>query len=218
VPERARRRPALIETVRVVGGRAPLWPLHLARLERSAVALGVGLPAEIGAPSGGADRICRFEFGGRGRVRVTERGIERPPGLTLRTAGVPHRGYRHKTTDREWLDAARLDAASRGADDVLLLSELGFAAESSVWSLFWWDGGRLAAPSLALGILPGVARARLAELAGGLLEREVPGHALVGLGAFLANAGRGIVPILEIDGELVAPNEEIAPLTAAFWP
>jgi len=218
VPERVRRRPALLETVRVVAGRAPLWPLHLARLERSAFALGIALPADIVPPAGGADRICRFEFGGRGRVRVTERGIERPMGITLRTAGVPHRGYRHKTTDREWLDAARLDAASQGADDVLLLTEGGFAAESSVWSLFWWEGGRLAAPPLAFGILPGVARARLGELAGGLMESATPARELAGLGAFLANAGRGIVPILAIDGELVVPNEETAPLTAAFWP
>jgi branched-subunit amino acid aminotransferase/4-amino-4-deoxychorismate lyase len=218
VAERVRRRPALLETVRVVQGRAPLWPLHLARLERSALALGLSLPAELEVPSGGADRICRFEFRGRGRVRLTERGIERPVGLHLRTSGVPHRGYRHKTTDREWLDAARLDAASRGADDVLLLSEDGCAAESSIWSVFWWEGGRLAAPPLAFGILPGVARARLGELVGGLVESRVPGPRIPPLGPFLANAGRGIVPMLELDGERVVPSEETARLAAAFWP
>ena len=218
MPERIRRRPALLETVRVIQGRAPLWPLHLPRLERSALALGIRLPAELDAPSGGADRICRFEFPGRGRVRLSERGIERPAGLRLRTSGVPHRGYRHKTTDREWLDAARLDAASRGADDVLLLSEDGCAAESSIWSVFWWEDGRLAAPPLAFGILPGVARERLGELAGGLVESRVPGARLPALGPFLANAGRGIVPMRELDGELIVPNDETERLAAAFWP
>ena len=218
MPERSRRRTALLETVRVYQGRAPLWPLHLLRLERSALALGIRLPAELDPPGGGADRICRYEFRGRGRVRMTERGVERPAGLRLRTARVPHRGYRHKTTDREWLDAARLDAAAQGADDVLLLSEEGCAAESSIWSVFWWEDGRLAAPPLEFGILPGVARARLAELTGELLERRLPGPQLPAFGGFLANAGRGVVPLLELDGKIGVPDDETARLAAAFWP
>jgi len=213
-----RRRVALIETVRVHHGRVPLWPLHLARLERSAVALGVELPIEVDVPAGGADRICRFEFRGRGRCRVMERRVEHIGGLRLRTARVPHRGYRHKTTEREWLDAARLDAASEGADDVLLLSEGGFVAESSIWSLFWWEEGRLAAPPLSFGILPGVARARLAELAGGLVEGCLPGPRLPGLGGFLANAARGVVPLLELDGVHVVPARATGVLAEGFWP
>jgi branched-subunit amino acid aminotransferase/4-amino-4-deoxychorismate lyase len=218
VLERRPHRLGLIETVRVRQGRVPLWPLHLERLERSALALGIALPRELEPPAGGADRIVRFEFRGRGRVRVTGRGVEQIRGLRLRTARVPHRGYRHKTTDREWLDAARLDAASQGADDALLLSEEGFVAESSVWSLFWWEGGRLAAPPLSFGILPGVARARLAQLAGGMVESRLPGPQLPGLGAFLANAARGIVPLVELDADLAVSEEQTARLSEAFWP
>ncbi len=196
----------------------PLWPLHMERLERSALALGITLPQELEPPSGGADRIVRFEFRSRGRVRVTERGVERPQGLRLRAARVPHRGYRHKTTDREWLDAARLDAASQGADDALLLSEEGFVAESSIWSVFWWEGGRLAAPPLSFGILPGVARARLSELAGGLVEIRLPGSRLPASGGFLANAARGVVPLVELDGEIAVYEPQTERLTEAFWP
>lgn len=213
-----RGRVALLETVRVRHGRAPLWPLHLARLERSAVALGVELPMEVDVPCGGVDRICRLEFRGRGRSRMLERRVERLEGLRLRTARVPHRGYRHKTTDREWLDAARLDAAAGGADDVLLLSEEGFVAESSIWGIFWWEAGRLAAPPLELGILPGVARARLAELVGGLVESRLPGPELVAHGGFAANAGRGLVSLVELDGVHVVPERRTEGLAAAFWP
>ena len=200
------------------GGRAPLWPLHEERLHRSAVALGYSLPQVLAPPSGGSDRICRFEYLSRGRSRMTERQVEELAGLRLRTARVPHRGYRHKTNDREWLDAARLDAAAEGADDVLLLSDAGFVAESSIWSLFWWEEGRLAAPPLALGILPGVARARLADLAGGLVESSLPGPDLAARGGFAANAARGVVPLVELDGVKVVPARETARLMEGFWP
>jgi len=209
---------ALLETVGVRGGRVPLWPLHQARVRRSAAALGYSLPAELQPPPGGGDRICRIEYASRERVLVTDRQVEELVGLRLRTAPVPHRGYRHKTTDREWLDAARLDAATRGGDDVLFLSEEGSVAESSIWSLFWWEGGELAAPPLEMGILPGVARARLAEMTGGLRETRIPGGQLAARGAFAANAARGIVPLLEVDGVQVVTDEGTARLMEAFWP
>ncbi|MHC4447872.1 MAG: aminotransferase class IV, partial [Planctomycetota bacterium] len=52
---------ALIETVRVKRGRAPLWPYHLERLERSCAALAIPFPAELAPPVGGDDRVVRFE-------------------------------------------------------------------------------------------------------------------------------------------------------------
>jgi branched-subunit amino acid aminotransferase/4-amino-4-deoxychorismate lyase len=149
---------------------------------------------------------------------VTERQVDAVSALRLRTSPVPHRGYRHKTTDREWLDAARLDAAADGADDVLFLSADGAVAESSIWSLFWWEGGRLAAPPLELGVLPGVARARLAIVAGGLLESSLAGPELAAHGGFAANAARGIVPLAEVDGVQVVPDPSTASLDEAFWP
>ena len=59
---------ALIETVRVIGGLAPLWPLHVERLEEGARALRITL-ATLDRPSGGADRVVRFEVSSHG-VRV----------------------------------------------------------------------------------------------------------------------------------------------------
>ncbi len=218
MPDRPRVRMALLETVRVRDGRVPLWPLHEQRVRRSAAALGYSIPRELLPPSGGPDRICRIEYASRERVLVTERQVEEVAGLRLRTARVPHRGYRHKTTDREWLDAARLDAATAGGDDALLLSEEGFVAESSIWSLFWWSDGELTAPPLEFGILPGVARARLAELAGGLRGAPLPGAELASRGGFAANAGRGIVRLVEVDGIQVVPDRRTTPLIEEFWP
>jgi len=209
---------ALLETVRVRDGRVPLWEFHEARVRRSAAALGYSLPAELVAPSGAADRVCRIEYASRERVTVTERQVEPLRPLRLRTAPVPHRGYRHKTSDREWLDAARLDAATRGGDDALLVTEDGCVAEASIWSLFWWDRGVLSAPPLAFGILPGVARARLADVAGGLREAPLPGGELARCGGFAANAARGVVSLAEVDGIQVVSEEATALIAEAFWP
>jgi branched-subunit amino acid aminotransferase/4-amino-4-deoxychorismate lyase len=211
-------RTSLLETVRVRGGRVPLWPLHEERLHRSAAALGYSLPENPEPPSGGGDRVCRLEFASRGRLLTTDRQVEEVGGLRLLTAPVPHRGYRHKTTVREWLDAARLNAASAGGDDALFLSEDGYVAEASIWSLFWWEGGQLTAPPLELGVLPGVARARLAEMVGGLREAHLPGVVLAFHGGFAANAARGIVPLLEVDGIQVVPDRATRSLEEAFWP
>lgn len=218
MPEPVRRRTSLIETIRVRDGRVPLWELHMDRVRTSAAALGYALPDVVEPPSGGSDRICRLEFASRGRLLVTERRVEPVDGLRLRSTPVPHRGYRHKTTNREWLDAARLAAVADGADDVLFCSEDGDVAESSIWSLFWWEGGRVAAPPLALGVLPGVARARLAELTGGLEESLLPAAYLSPRGAFAANAARGIVTLVEVDGVQVVPSHATRTLSEEFWP
>ena len=57
--------PALIETIRIRNGVAPLWYLHLRRLATSCRALGVPLPLELRRPSGGPDRVVRLEVGPR---------------------------------------------------------------------------------------------------------------------------------------------------------
>ena len=65
----------LIETVRIRGGVAPLWYLHLRRLAGSCKALGIPLPGELPTPSGGADRVHRIQAGPRG-ASVSERREE----------------------------------------------------------------------------------------------------------------------------------------------
>ena len=77
--------PDLIETVRIRGGVAPLWYLHLRRLAGSCKALGVPLPGELPTPSGGADRVHRIQVGSRGAT-VSER--------------LPHLAYALQETPR----------------------------------------------------------------------------------------------------------------------
>jgi len=208
----------LIETVRIRGGVAPLWYLHLRRLAGSCKALGIPLPGELPTPAGGADRVHRLQVGPRGAT-MSERPVGPADPVRLVTvSGVVHRPYPHKTTDRAQFAHAIEQARTRGADDGVLLAEGGWVAEAGIWSLFWWEDGRVAAPPLALGVLPGVARARIAEQTGEVLERRVQMDQIRGRSLFVANAVRGVVPVAVLDGVAVRPNEATNALAREFWP
>jgi branched-subunit amino acid aminotransferase/4-amino-4-deoxychorismate lyase len=99
-----------------------------------------------------------------------------------------------------------------------LLTPEGYVAEASIWSLFWWEDDRIACPASSLGVLPGVARARLAEQVGPLLERHVARAHLDGRPVFVANAARGVVPVARLDGVPVPESPYLARVVAVFWP
>jgi len=46
----------------------------------------------------------------------------------------------------------------------------------------------------------------------------LPGRELAAFGGFAANAGRGIVPLLEVDGIQVVPGGATGDLMGRFWP
>src|SRR5512133_280920 len=177
---------SLIETVRIRNGTAPLWYLHLRRLATSCKALGIPLPGELPTPEGGPDRVYRLEVGMRG-VQVSERLVGSTEPVKLIVSRITHHPYPHKTTERAQFDRALDKARGAEADDALLLTPGGYLAETAIWSVFWWEGGKLCAPALELGILPGVGRARIMELAGPIEERRATWSEVRGLPLFLAN-------------------------------
>ena len=209
----------LIETMRVRRGRIPLFQHHAARFAASLAAL--GLPAELSLEEAAREAdsvqegVVRVEANASG-IQVTSRSHDSPRPISVRTV-LGYRGYRHKTTEREQFTTACTQAQAAGADDALLVNGEGVPAEGTTWSLFWWDHGGLKAPALSLGILPGVARARLAEM-GALSEGTCPVEGLAARGCFAANAVRGVIPIREINGALVRADERTVRLAARFWP
>jgi len=209
--------PALIETMRIRNGEAPLWYLHLRRLAVSCKALGIPLPGELEVPKGGNDRVYRLEVGMRG-VQVSERlpGPTTPVKLTV--SKVAHHSYSYKTTDRAQFDRALDAARAAGADDALLLTPGGFVAESAIWSVLWWDYEQLCGPAFELGILPGVGRARVTELVGRVEERRTTVKDIEGLPILLVNAVRGVVPVATLDGVKVPAGRETDALARRFWP
>ena len=93
--------------------------------------------------------------------------------MRLVTAKMVHPPYPHKTTARDASSTGRGRRPPAGSGRCVLLTEGGIVAECGIWSLFWWDGGRVAAPPLELGVLPGVARTRIEELRGRVEEQTV---------------------------------------------
>lgn len=207
---------ALIETVRIRNGEAPLWYLHLRRLATSCMALGIPLPGELFTPAGGEDRIQRLEVSRRG-VALTERPVGSTEPVRLVISSLPHRAYPHKTTDRAQFDRALDEARNARFDDALLLTVGGYVAETAIWGVFWWEDGLVCAPASELGVLPGVARARIAELVGGIAERRVQVDHLVGRSPFVANAARGVVPIATLNGSVVSQDPQTHALAKRFW-
>jgi branched-subunit amino acid aminotransferase/4-amino-4-deoxychorismate lyase len=208
--------PALIETVRVRNGTTPLWPLHLARLWRSCSVLGLSIPTLV-VPARGDDRVVRLELSHRG-PDWSSRPLGSTDPVKLVTSRIKHTPYRDKTTDRGQFDAALAEAQAVGADDGLMLTDEGKVAECAIWTLFWWEGDRVCTPALSLGVLPSVSRMRIADLVGGVQERELTRERLPAAGLFVANAVRGVVSVLSLDGVSNAETPATADVRARFWP
>jgi branched-subunit amino acid aminotransferase/4-amino-4-deoxychorismate lyase len=209
--------PSLIETIRIRNAEAPLWYLHLRRLALSCKALGIPLPGVLEVPKGGTDRVYRLEVGMRG-MQVSERLVGAATPVKLVVSKVAHHSYPYKTTDRAQFDRAGDAARAAGADDALLLTPGGFVAETSIWSVLWWEDNQLCGPAFELGILPGVGRARLTELVGKVEERRSTLMELEDRPFILVNAVRGVVPVASLDGGPVPGSRETDALARRFWP
>ena len=101
---------------------------------------------------------------------------------------------------------ARMESASQGLDEALLLNDMGFVAEGGSSNVFFVKASGLMTPSLESGILPGITREVVLELAGApgisVTEGDV---SLADLGrfdeAFLTNAMMEIMPLVAVRDE-----------------
>lgn len=112
---------------------------------------------------------------------------------------------------------ARREAELAGADEALLLNEKGELTEGSISNLFIVSGGMVLTPSLEGGILPGITRETVLELASSLgtkvLERRlVPGDLFQAEEAFLTNSLLEIMPLTMVDSKPVGSGHP-GPLT-----
>lgn len=119
---------------------------------------------------------------------------------------------------------ARQQAREGGADEALLLNEKGELAEASSSNLFLVSGGVLRTPALESGILPGITRKIVLELAEGsgiMNERTIiwPQELEKAEEAFLTNSLIEIMPVTVIDSRQVGqgtPGPFTQKLTAAY--
>jgi 4-amino-4-deoxychorismate lyase len=120
--------------------------------------------------------------------------------------------------------AAQRTARARGADDAVLVGLGGELLEAPTANLWWRSGQTLFTPSLDLGILAGITRAVVGELAPGLglkiLEGVFTAEDLAGADeAFLSSSTREVMPVVEVDGAPIAgghPGPAAAGLQAAI--
>jgi len=140
---------------------------------------------------------------------------------------VYHRGYRVcvssfrrysqsplsrlKTTNYLISLLAKVEAEKLGMDEALLLNEDGFITEGSISNVFLVEQTGLVTPSLECGILPGVTREVVLELAKTLKIKAIEGEVrLDDLGrfgeAFLTNSVMEVMPLVEVrdtDGKII---------------
>ena len=212
---------ALIETIRAREGRLPWLERHLARLRASSAALGLPPPPDdlsdlLRRIGGSGDRVVRLELrDGRPEITTRDASPWRSPAIVV--SDEVHRSYPNKTTQRGPFGRALANAKRSGADDALLFTAQGEIAEGTAWNLFWWDGDTLCTPAADLGILPGIARGRIMELAEAQ-EVRAPVTGLAGRSLFLANAVQGIVELGAFERNRVPRHPRTAQLSAAFWP
>ncbi len=202
---------SLIETLRwePEAGFARL-ERHLARLMRSAAALGLSRAegaqdALIAAlpPSalpGISPLRIRLELFADGRIEVqTAPFMLLAPDTTWRlkiafthlTSTDPL--LRHKTSRRAAYTAARAEIPAAEAEEVLLLNERGELCEGTITSLFLDDGsGILKTPPLTSGLLAGVLRGELLET-GKAIEQVLRPEDLADGTIFVGNSLRGLI-------------------------
>ena len=119
---------------------------------------------------------------------------------------------------------ARREASAAAVDEALMLNERGFVAEGSTSNIFLVAAGKLITPSEESGILPGITREAVLELARALgieaVEGEIPlADLLRAEEAFLTSSVREVLPITSIDGKPVGrgrPGPVTKRLMAAY--
>jgi 4-amino-4-deoxychorismate lyase len=221
---------AAFETLRVYGGTPFRLRSHLDRLGASANSIGLP-PFEPAAleemvsvvlPSAGeSDAVLRLIWtagpadgfpSGLALLsqipasieEVRARGARAVSLLGIRAA-VPWLLPGVKSTSYAVNVAAEAEAKRRGADEAIFVDPDDYVLEGTVTNVWWRKGETLFTPALGLGILAGVTRAALFELAPACGYETEEGAYLLDdvLGAdeaFTSSSIREVMPLVEIDG------------------
>ena len=107
---------------------------------------------------------------------------------------------------------AKQEARAAGVDEAICLNEKGLLAEASMSNIFLVNDGMLRTPGVESGILPGITREVVLELAPQLdidtFEQDIRLDELFQTQeAFLTNSLMEIMPLTEIDGKPVGSGE-----------
>jgi branched-subunit amino acid aminotransferase/4-amino-4-deoxychorismate lyase len=222
---------AAFETLRVYGGRPFRLREHLERLGASTRSLGVpevasddveGLAWQALRAAGASEAYLRLYVtpGREGRNEPVAMALvgELPPDLEERRArGIALCSVPLGLDPSLWLLAgikstsyalnmvAVDEARRRGGDDAVFLGAQGVVLEGPTTNIWWRSERVLFTPSLDLGILAGVTRSVLIEVAPslgyGVEEGAFPLSALAAAEeAFTSSSVREVMPVIAVDG------------------
>jgi branched-subunit amino acid aminotransferase/4-amino-4-deoxychorismate lyase len=107
---------------------------------------------------------------------------------------------------------ARMAARAAGCDEAILLNEQGYLAEGSTTNIFLASNGGLITPSLESGVLPGITRETVLEIARAsnikTLERQVELKELIEAEeAFVTNSILELMPLTWFEGKPIGPGK-----------
>ncbi|MDZ4311186.1 MAG: aminotransferase class IV family protein [Cypionkella sp.] len=194
----------LIETLAWDGAALVRLPLHLARLRRSAQALGWGCDLSAveaalmaAVPVGAARMRLTLESEGRFEVQAAALPAGKPEwrvGLATTRLTSDDPWLTVKSTNRAAYDAARANLPD-GLDEVIFRNERGEVCDASITTVFFDQGDGLCTPPLSCGLLPGVLRAEMLA-AGAVREAVLRADDLENVRLWLGNSLRGLIPAL----------------------
>jgi branched-chain amino acid aminotransferase len=222
----------LFETLRAYNGKIFLLSQHLTRLLKAANQLGLTLPKATKLESLLYETLNRNRLRdamlrltmtrGEGLWGPLDPAACKKPTIVIFArpfTGYPSEVYRKgmtasivtvrqsgglKSTSFQNHILARREAAGKGMSEAILLTPKGYLAEGSVSNLFWVKKGRLYTPAVSTGILAGITRRLVLDLAqkAKIPTREGSYRPEVILNAdeaFLTNTGFEVIPLTAVD-------------------
>jgi branched-subunit amino acid aminotransferase/4-amino-4-deoxychorismate lyase len=222
------RRIGCYTTARVSGGRVERVERHASRLLRDAARLGLLAPGRLEIEAllletaqqafGRGDGIVRIEWscelGSSPSLVASHRALGNDPkrwraGISKTTHPGPEARHNTKSVDVDAFDQAREAARSQGVDEVLLFGADGLLVEGCRTNLLLVeDAGILLTPDLSLGAVEGLGLSLVRERHPELREAKCSLEGVRAARELMAvNAVRGVVPIIELDGEPISGGE-----------
>lgn len=241
----------LFETLRVFNGKPFRWREHIERLQAGAEFVKIKVPFsawqlqrftdELIARNKMSDSLLRVNLSrGTGPAGYSPKGMnkptlvmslrpapkfdpENPPVWSLVTSSFRIAANdplaRFKTSNKLVQILAREEAPA--AAEALLLNTDGYVAEGTSSNVFGVKRGIVYTPPPTAGILPGVTRAIVFEIAARLglpiLERDVkPAELASADGIFLSLSSWGIVEVTAFDGKTLKGSDIIGRIRGAY--
>jgi branched-chain amino acid aminotransferase len=231
------------ETLRIYGGTPFRLADHLDRLDASCARLGFAPPSRAtieelvaAVVDSAPDAMLRvYATPGRGDGSQALAVVsDLPPDLDeLRRRGIGLISVEFRPADliggvkstSYALNMMAVDAAKeRGADDALFVGEGSVVLEATTSNIWWRHGETLCTPSLELGILAGVTRDVMRELAPSLgydVREELfrVDELAAAREAFTSSSVREVMPVVSLDGQPIGdgtPGEAAARLQATL--